>query len=95
MDEPVPQTNLMKITDHASVTRGLDKLLFATVSKPTLQLTLQPIHFRIQWAQGINFKKVNGPMLEAEINKECWGAIFLNSHPPCSWSVAYGNVFTL
>jgi hypothetical protein len=65
MDAPVLQTNLMEITDHASVTYGLEKFFFATTSKPALQLTLQPIHFRVQWTLGVNFKKVNGPALEA------------------------------
>jgi hypothetical protein len=65
MDEPVLQTNLMGITEHALVTCGLEKFFFATLSKPTLQLTLQLIHFRVHLALGVNFKRVNGPALEA------------------------------
>jgi len=65
MDETVLQTNLRGITDNALVTYELEKFLFATVSKPTLQFTLQPTHFGKQRTVGVNFEKVNGPALEA------------------------------
>jgi len=52
MDGTVLQTSLLGITDHASVTHGLDKFFFSTVSKPTLKLALQPLHFLMQWTVG-------------------------------------------
>ena len=65
MNEPVLHANLMGITDHALVTYGLKKFFFYTVSKATLQLTLHPIHFLVQWTLGVNSKKVKRPALEA------------------------------
>jgi len=72
MDEPVLQTNLMGITGHALVTYGLENFFFVTVSKPTLQPTLQPTHFHVQWTTGVNFKKVNGSALEATTTSICF-----------------------